>query len=265
MKIQRDRASTTGQRRPPGPRMRQVPAVTRGVAILRLLSKSDESLGLNAIARELGLVPSTCLHILRALVADELVAFDPGTKKYSLDVGILPLARRVIRRNAFAQAVQPWLDRLSKRYRVTTAGVQVIGLDHIVVVAVSHSELPLRLNVDIGSRFPALISATGRCLAAFGGCPQDELERRFRTLRWDIPPSLKEWRREIETMRRSGYSIDKGNYIRGVTIVSAPVLNRLGRMSHAVVSIGVGEQMKHDGFTALAEDLLSAANAMSEY
>src|SRR5207253_5995145 len=46
-------------------REREVPAVRRAVAILRLLGKSETALGVNAIARALGLVPSTCLHILR--------------------------------------------------------------------------------------------------------------------------------------------------------------------------------------------------------
>ena len=49
----------------PGPRIRAVPAVTRAIAILRLLSRNHTPLGLKAIAQSLGLVPSTTLHILR--------------------------------------------------------------------------------------------------------------------------------------------------------------------------------------------------------
>src|SRR5262249_50702680 len=50
--------------------VRSVPAVTRAVAILRLLGASEEPLGVNAIARALELVPSTCLHILRVLAGE---------------------------------------------------------------------------------------------------------------------------------------------------------------------------------------------------
>lgn len=263
--MRQSRATPSTRARAHGPRIREVPAVTRSVAILRLLGKAEQPLGLNQIARTLGLFPSTCLHILRALVKEELVGFDPATKRYSLDVGILTLARRVIGRSAFSAAVQSSLDRLSGRYGVTMAGVKVIRLDHIVVVAISHSEVPLRLNVEIGSRFPALISATGRCLAAFGGHPQRELERHFRTLRWDRPPSMNEWRGEIKAARRNGYSVDKGNYIRGVTIVAVPVLDTRGIMSHGVVAIGVGEQMDQAPLAALITDMVSAAAAVSDY
>lgn len=224
-------------------RVRPVPAVTRAVAILRLLGKSDDPMGVNQIARELGLIPSTCLHILRILVEEELVAFNPATKRYSVDVGILAIARSVIRRNNFAELAQPFLDSISQRFRITAIGVQIVGLDHMLVVAISRSELPLRLHVDIGSRFPALISATGRCFAAFGDHPWAELERRFHKLRWDHAPTVEQWRREIDAVRRNGYSLDDGDYIRGVSILSVPVIRSNGVMSHAMVVVGVREQV----------------------
>ena len=90
----------------------KAPAISRAAAILRLLGKSDSALGLQAIARELELVPSTCLYVLRALVDEELVAFDQDTKRYSLEAGVLTLARQWLRRNQFADLAQPALDRL---------------------------------------------------------------------------------------------------------------------------------------------------------
>ena len=79
-----------------GMRKREVPAVTRAVAILRALGRSEEPMGVNPLARQLELVPSTALHILRVLTDEGLVAFDPATKRYSIDVGILAIARSAI-------------------------------------------------------------------------------------------------------------------------------------------------------------------------
>ena len=113
----------------------KAPAIARAAAILRLLGRSPAPLGVNAIARELGLVPSTCLYVLRALVEEELVSFDPMAKRYTLDAGVLTLARGWLRRDQFSDLAQPLLDRLSQAHGVTTMGVQIAGLDHIVVVA----------------------------------------------------------------------------------------------------------------------------------
>ena len=247
---------------PSGAVIRQVPAVARAAAILRLLSRSEVPLGVHAIARALGLVPSTCLHILRALAVEELVSFDPETKRYGLSSGVVALARGMLRHDPFSNLAQPILDTLSGRHGVTAIGVEAASLDHIVVVAISRPGHALRLQADVGSRYPALISASGRCIAAFGGHPWDELERRFRGLRWDDPPTLKRWRADIEATRRAGYAVDEGRYIAGVTIIAAPVMPR-GRMSHALVVVGVGEQLRRIGHTALGEELHAQAVDLS--
>lgn len=243
-------------------RVRPVPAVSRAVAILRLLGRAPEPLGVKAIAQALGLVTSTCLHILRVLVAEDLVKVD-ATKRYSLGAGMLALARSVIEGRGFAVAVQPVLDRLSRNAGVTAIGVELSGLEHMVVVAISHSDAPFRLHVDVGSRFPALISATGRLVAAFTQAPWPEVERRFRSLRWQNPPKLAVWRREVEQARKRGYSLDRGNYINGVAVLSVPVFNARQELTHALVVLGVAEQLDARRSAAIAADMRTEAGRLS--
>jgi DNA-binding IclR family transcriptional regulator len=241
----------------------KAPAIARAMAILRLLGKRDAPLGLQAIARELGLVPSSCLYLLRALAAEELVAFDPDTKRYRLEAGVLTLARQWLRRNPFNQLVQPMLDRIAQGFEVTMLGVQIVGLDHIIVVAVAQAGTSLQVSAQIGSRFPALISATGRCIAAFGNYPDAEIESRFKMLRWDEPPSFEDWQAEIEAARTQGFAVDSGNYIAGVTVVAAPVWKTRDRPSHALVAIGLGSALKRSGLPALQDALKSGARILS--
>ena len=239
-----------------------MPAVTRAAAILRLLSRSATPLGVHAIARPLGLVPSTCLHILRALAEEELVAYDPATKRYGLASGIVALARGMLRHDVFSNLAQPVLDRLSERHGITAMGTAVSGLDRIVVVAISRPGLMLRLQADVGSRYPALISASGRCIAAFGAHPRSELERRFRALRWDNPPSFAAWYADVEETRRTGYAVDDGSYITGVTVIAAPVMPR-GRVSHTLIMLGVSQQLERLGLATLGEELRERADELS--
>src|SRR6201996_8787855 len=126
----------------------KAPAISRAAAVLRLLGKSDAPLGVQAIARELGLVPSTCLHVLRALVAEEFVSFDQDTKRYSLEAGVLTLARHWLRRNRFNDLAQPVLDRIGQTFDVTMLGVHIVGLEHIVVVSVSQSGNNFQLSTQ---------------------------------------------------------------------------------------------------------------------
>lgn len=242
----------------------KAPAIARAAAILRLLGKSGAPMGVQAIARELGLVPSTCLYVLRALVAEDLVAFDEDTKRYALDAGVLTLARQWLRRDQFTDLAQPLLDRMSKEFGLTMLGVQIFGLDRIIVTAMSQSSQNFQLSTQVGSRFPALVSATGRCIAAFGGYPDAELKDRFARLRWDEPPSYDEWLEQVAEARREGVAVDAGNYISGVTVVAAPVWKAPRRPSHALVAIGLGSAVRGEGLPRLKDALLTAARSLSE-
>lgn len=242
----------------------KAPAISRAAAVLRLLGKSEAPLGLQAIARELGLVPSTCLYVLRALVAEELVAFDADTKRYALEAGVLTLARGWLRRNQFADLVQSPLDRVASTFEVTVQGVQIVGLDHIIVVAASQGGSSFQVRAEVGSRFPALISATGRCIAAFGERDPMTLKDRFESLRWEAPPSFEQWLAQVEDTRLHGYAIDDGNYISGVTVIAAPVWKTRGKPSHALVAIGLGKGPRRGDREGLIEALTSAAQTLTD-
>lgn len=241
----------------------KAPAIARAVAVLRLLGKARAPLGLQAIAKELGLVPSTCLYVLRALMAERLVAFDPATKQYRLDAGIVTLARQYLRSDPFADIAQRSLDRIATEYGLTALGVQISGLDYIVALAVSQSDGNFSLSTRVGTRFPALISATGRCIAAFGGHEPEALRERFDQLRWDNPPSFDQWMEEVEATRRSGFAVDTGRYMSGVQVLAAPVFAGSETPTHALVVLGLESAVRAAGQDRLGDALRREASLVS--
>lgn len=235
---------------------RQVPAVTRAVAILRFLGRSPQPVGVNPIARELGLVPSTCLHILRVLQDEGLVEFDSTTKRYAIGIGILPLARSALQKNSFSLLVQARLSDFSAQFGVTSIATQLAEPAQMVVIALSQSSMPFRLQVDLGSRFPLLISATGRCIAAFNGLGEKALRQGFDKLTWDHPPSFDTWLAEVEATRSRGYAVDQGSYIAGVTVVAVPVFDAGGKMIRSLVAIGISERLQPQAVDNIAKALI---------
>ena len=243
----------------------KVPAVIRAVAILRKLGASAEPLGVNRLARDLDLVPSTCLHILRALVGEGLVDFDPTSKHYSIGLGILPIAHSAIKRSDFATLAQPMLVALSERFAVTTMATQLFESQEMVVVALSHAQLPFRLSTDLGSRFPALTSATGRCVAAFGDFDSAALRDRFDCAPWDNPPKFESWKAQVEMSRQDGYGVDIGEFISGVTIVAAPFFNSNGAVVRSLVALGTSEKMKSASVPNLAREMLGMRDELTDW
>lgn len=159
------------------------------------------------------------------------------------------------------------LDRLAREFGVTVLAVQIVRLDHIIVVATASGGQTLQLSAGVGSRFPALISATGRCIAAFGKVPEAELERRFAALRWDDPPSFAQWQAQVARTREQGYAVDEGNYIAGVTVLAAPVWKAPkadgAAPTHALVALGIGAALREGRAAMLGQALVGAANSVS--
>lgn len=257
----RDNAAT--DERPANAREVSVPAVVRAAAMLRLLSTAPTPLGVNQIARELDIIPSTCLHILRALTAEGLVAVDLTTKRYRLGLEILNLAKVALRGSISDQA-QPYLDEIVRKYMVTAFAVSLSEPEHYIVTAKSYSPHAIRLQVDLGSRFPALVSATGRCVAAYSTLPPRALKAQFERLRWHRAPSFEDWQQQVAAVREQGYAIDDGNYIRGVYIVAAPILGPEGEFRHAIVALCIREGWSEDSLRELAQTVRASALQVAE-
>ena len=235
----------TTKPRSKAPVQRRVPAVTRAIAILRFLAKAREPIGVVPLAREVGLIPSTCLHIVRVLSDEGLVSFNPQTKRYALGAGVLSLASAFSLRNPFVQVARQHLEELSQKHGCAFAAVEESGPDHYIVVAIGDVHAGLSVRIRIGTRFPKLVSATGRCLAAFGQVKMTraELKAGFAKLRWDNPPKFEDWLADIDATRERGYAVDEGNYIGGVLVLAVPVFNDAGLMLGCIAAVGVREQL----------------------
>lgn len=245
-------------------RVREVPAVTRALSILSALAVNREPLGVTHIARLVDVVPSTCLHILRVLAKEGVVALDPATKKYALGPGLLAFAGDYVKGNAFIREAQPRLDGLAWKWNVTATAVELSDESHFIVTNTASVAHGFTLQIRVGSRFPAFISAPGKCLAAFGSWPDDKLTADFAKLRWQAPPTLESWLKDIEKVRRDGYAIDVGNHIRGITTVAAPVFDADNSVCQCVAASTLREQLPPAKRDALCADVLKVAAMLQQ-
>jgi len=241
----------------------RAPAVARAASVLRLLATQQSGLGVSEIARRVGLVPSTCLHVLRALVDEGFIAFDDKNKTYGTGVGLLTLVRDAMANSEYARVVQPVLNTLALENHVTTVAVELDSRERVVVVAVSRAEGLVSLHISVGSRFPSYISATGRCVAAESGLSREALRKRFEALRWERGPKFEDWYAEVERTRVEGVGVDRGNYIRGLTILAALVPRSLDRVIRGIAIIGFDHHMTERTLRHLKNQLKDAVGALS--
>ena len=241
----------------------RAPAVSRAASVLRLLAGERFGLGVTEIARRVGLVPSTCLHVLRALVEEGFVVFDDQKKTYRTGVGLLTLVRDAMASNEFPKIVQPVLDELAANHHVTAVAVEFDTRDRMVVVALARSTNFVSLHVNIGSRFPAMISATGRLVAAASDLSREELAKRFAELRWEKAPRFEDWYAEVERSKSEGVAVDRGSYIRGLTIVSALLPVGIDNTLRGIALIGFEHHLTERTVRQLRDDLIAATRSVA--
>ena len=234
----------------------RAPAVSRAASVLRCLAGEQLGLGVSEIARRVGVVPSTCLHVLRALVDEGFVGFDAEKKTYRTGVGLLALVRDSMANSQYPRIVQPVLDRLATENHVNALATEFDGRERMVVVAFSRASSTVSLYVSIGSRFPEFVSATGRCMAAVSGLSKDKLKKRFETLKWEREPRFEEWYADVERAQTEGVAIDRGNYIRGLTILAGLIPPpQTQRVTRAIALIGFDHQMTERTIRTLTDQL----------
>lgn len=241
--------------KPTAPPDKLVGALSGGLAILRYLGRSGTGVGVSQVARELKLNPSTCFNLLKTLVHEELAVFDRDNKSYALGLGLVELAKGALEQASYTRLVRPHLDAIASKHRVTATLWQRVGDERVVLVDRADNDAAIRVHMNIGQRLPLFIAALGRCMAAHSGLPRAALKKRFAALRWEDAPSFETYWNEVEAARTKGYATDAGHYVKGVTTVSAPILDGAGQPVMAISAVGFSGQLTGAKLKALGEDL----------
>lgn len=239
----------------------RAPAVQRACAALRLLSRHPEGLILSHVARQLGVLPSSCLHIMRELAAANLVAYHEDTKLYMLGSGILFMARQITQRNPLVQIAQPHLNRLSREFEIGASAQERDGERHLLLVAAA-SMLPGDM-VAQGARIALFTGASGRLMAAFNPFTDAELAQRFAAARWQAPPDFDSWLKQVRSARRLGYAVDEGQYRKGITAIAAPILKDDGTVDRAISITAISAQLDDARRRVLVKAVRAAASDIS--
>lgn len=197
-----------------------VRSVSQAFAILRLLARRGP-LTLSVIGQEAGLSPSSCLYLLRTLVAEGALEREADSKRYRLAANWAnhPGLRggeldRIIARS------RPLLARFAKDNEAT-AGLWQVTSGRLALVALEDSDAATRIHMVEGQRQPLGGGSSGRAIAASEKLGRDELEKRFAVVRWQKPLSFNAYANQVEDAREHGFAIDDGFGHAGVCSLAA--------------------------------------------
>lgn len=240
-----------------------VGALSSGLAVIRYLAGTGTPVGVTRIARDLELNSSTCFNILKTLVHEGVVIFDDATKTYAIGIGLVELAKGALEQSSYVRLIRPHLESLAAEHRVTATLWQRSREERVVLVDLADNTAAMRVHMSIGQRLPMYIAALGRCMAAYSDLTEEQLRDRIATLRWENAPSFEEYYAEVRQVRDRGFAVDNGNYVRGVTTVSAPIVDASDRANMAMSAVGFTAQLNKASIRQLGEDLHERSRQLS--
>jgi len=205
-----------------------VGSVVQAAAVLRYLGASRDGAGVTAIARALGIGPSSCFNVLRTLVGEDLVAFDTVTKTYTLGLGTIDLARRALRRDAVVQAAEAPMATLAEMHDAAVGLWRVAPHERLVLVALAESEAATRIHMVVGQRQPASAGATGRAVLAARGLDDAAIAAAYAGIRWQNAPTAADFLGQVRTAQVCGYATDIDQIHCGIATVASTIADDNG-------------------------------------
>jgi IclR family pca regulon transcriptional regulator len=140
-----------------------VRSVVRALDVLGALGKAREPMTLAAVARQVGMHPTTTLRMLESLRARNMVRCEGG--RYQVGPATLDLGRSFLRQISIARFAHEAAEALAARVE-ETASVGVLDEGQVLYVAVAHGQRELGIQSVPYARHPLHCTALGKALLA---------------------------------------------------------------------------------------------------
>ncbi len=211
-----------------------------------IISAKGREVSIAEISRELDLPKGTAHRILSVLVQSTYARKDPVTRKYGLGTRFLDIGFSADKHQALRAFIAPMLRRLQSKCAETVSVAILVG-DEIEYIERYESEMFLRVDIHVGTRFPAHCASTGKILLS--RLSEEELDFRLKhgkNLRRCTENSigtLPELKEALARVRREGVARDYAECLVGVHCIASPIVDRGGEVVAAVSISGPRERL----------------------
>ncbi|WP_046867007.1 IclR family transcriptional regulator [Microvirga massiliensis] len=242
-----------------------VPGLRRGLAILRLFSKTRRVITVPQIVRELGISRATAFRLTYTLETDGYLRRVPHSNAFQLGLNVLSLGFEYLGSLDLVDVARPVLEDLRDQMDAS-AHMGVLDRTEVVYVLKAPSQHRLRSNVTIGGRMPAHATSIGRALLF--DTPLEHLRALYREVKMEVfskqtPGTVAELHAQLEEERQKGYVSYRSAFAAGIASVAAPVRDASGQI---VAAINVSDYESLPGMQDekhLADAVRRAAMAIS--
>jgi DNA-binding IclR family transcriptional regulator len=238
-------------------------AIYRVLSLLKVFSEGRVKRSLTDLAEEVGLSKATAHRMLKILEQENFVYRSPESGEYQLGPEIIVLGSRALRAIDIREAARPELRALAESTG-EDATLEVLVGTEVLILEEERGHGLLSLGTELGTRWPAHATATGKILMAFSEAEMEEPSDGLAPLTKHTIVSWDEWKGTLEEVRKKGYATNLEELEYGYQSVAAPVRDRKGRVFAAVSVGGSVHRVTRSRIPELARSVREAALRLSE-
>jgi DNA-binding IclR family transcriptional regulator len=242
-----------------------VPALERGISILRMFTRDRTRIAAPDVARELGIPRSTVHRLLTSLVDLGLLRCEAGAL-FALGPGVLSLGFEYLASLDIGALSNPILMQLRDQINCSTHLAIRVGT-RVVYLSRYASSSPVSSSIGVGSSLPAHATIMGRILLS--ALRPEALRSLYGDGRLEPagkkgPKTLKALEELIAADRKRGYAISTGYFDPGVTTIAAPVFDSTSTVVAAINATSAAGAFDKKALNGKLKDkVLAAAREIS--
>lgn len=202
-----------------------------------VVAHQSRGLAYSEVVARTHLPKATAHRLLKSLVQAGYLRFDAEAGRYYGDLKLSSLGSAVTSHFDLKEYVRPHLLRLQAETKHTSNLGVLSGEAGVYLDKLESSEAyGIKLYSAIGKRFPLHCTAMGKVLLA-GMTPAARRKILARKLETFTPSTITDpaaLERELNTVRRCGYALDREEITRGIMCVAAPIQNSEGETLAAI-------------------------------
>lgn len=222
------------------PAFRRVPAIDKCFAILELLARSKETMGISDISGRLSLNKSTVFNISHTLM-DLNVLENRGDGKLGLGTRFYILGNVAGKRSALIQIAHPYLERINEETKLST----FLGIRsdcRAILIDKADSAYGVKVSSEIGTQMPILAGAGIKAmLSQLSDEKIDEILARSELRRYTASSIMDKavYKEEILEVRKQGIAYDREEYIEGMVAFGIPIRTSARNVQVALWAVGL--------------------------
>jgi len=238
-----------------------IKSVIKSLNILDLFSESRQELSISEINKLLDLGLSTTYRLLSTLKYKNYIEQNPLNLKYKLGYAFLNKAFLVSHNESdIIKKSMPYLENL-RDFTKESISLVVLDATNIVYIAKADSYELLRSNVEIGKKFPAHQTASGKVLLAH--LPSKKIDLLYNKDKCSVDLNVSELKQRLEKVKIEGFAFDDEECTPGIRCMAVPIVNAMSEVSIAVSISGPTIRFTSEKIDLWKRELLKVAREIS--